>query len=692
RVMFELLRPFSDRYRFVQWKEESTCVSDGVVKKVPHCNVCRHPGSVKAHERGGCVLCDSQRFCQPQDFDYQCPCDWHRYEQNRQALSFEANIRRYIIREFLVSKDKPVSHFKRRQPNMLLMQKFAHDKMEWPKHYTSEKVLVLMTYTALMNRKYAANMTSQIQPIRIFKPRVRNAVACFEVIWSPPEHYVFPEDLPAEDQQEVRTVEEEALFGVAYPEVVESYLRNKALAEENRTKSKTAVSDNDCKCIFADKRPLLVLMQPLSVQTFVKLTMNDGKCRNMTIKGASTQPEMLPPTTSNTHEAEVLILDSPVSQKQHRKEKEDGSSILHDYPKAPLAGAESEAAASPSVSAVIDALHLSDIDWDALSFTSSPTPQAAANQPTELQPNKTTDSHVRETEGGNAKQKTSGDVIPADSRSAPELCPLRDRLLMRNTAKALNQVNNDVVSKQLDYELLSQHSSKEQAKGPIPSKGRDDCSLSGKGSAVHKKEPLTHQTQSSKEQLMSVAQAQNKTKEASSGSRKPPQKYKFVRTAISSSAVPPQRCHSDPGQSGKKDANILQTTKKSVCMSVCSSSEDSDVENQQAGPHRPTKTKSTNQIKGRFISDLNPKPVLVPKMNKPAAKAGHSHQVPTSQSRTPASTTIRRQDVPPATLDDDDVLLQSPASPVTVLDSDDSVVGSESPLPLAERLRLKFLK
>lgn len=53
------------------------------------------------------------------------------------------------------------------------------------------------------------------------------------------EHYVFPDDRPAEDQHEVRTVEEESLFRAAYPEVVESYLRDKALAEENKTKSKT---------------------------------------------------------------------------------------------------------------------------------------------------------------------------------------------------------------------------------------------------------------------------------------------------------------------------------------------------------------------------------------------------------------------------------------------------------------------
>lgn len=106
---------------------------------------------------------------------------------------FDAKIVLQIINEFLISKDKPVAHFRRRQPNILLMQvtdlfkalrcvqfedtndsslcsvfqKFAYDKMEWPKHYTSEKVLVLVTYTELMkNRKHGREMSSQLKPLR----------------------------------------------------------------------------------------------------------------------------------------------------------------------------------------------------------------------------------------------------------------------------------------------------------------------------------------------------------------------------------------------------------------------------------------------------------------------------------------------------------------------------------------------
>ncbi|XP_040920548.1 flap endonuclease GEN homolog 1 [Toxotes jaculatrix] len=697
--------------RFNQWKENNAGVSEGVVKKVPHCHVCRHPGSSKAHERGGCVLCDSKRFCQPQDFDYQCPCDWHRYEQTRQALSLEANIRKKtlasqqfpfteIISEFLISKDKPVSHFKRRQPNMLLMQKFAHDKMEWPKHYTSEKVLVLMTYAELMNRKYGREMSSQIKPLRILKPRVRNGIACFEVIWGTPEHYAFPEDQPAEGQHEVRTVEEESLFRVAFPEVVESYLRDKALAEENKTKKRKPKSKKEKPSDVSDG--ISDLLAQMSLQSSSSET-------------ATTQPQTLLSTNSKTENPEVVVLDTPVNHKQHSDSREDDIR-LGNCPNTPMSHAESEAVASPSVSAVIDALHLSDIDWEALSFTSSPPPQAATNHTTEPKQNKSTDRDVKEIEGENTKHQTSGDVKQADSRSALELCftecPLRDRVLMRNTAKAINQreVHNDVVSKQLNYELASlEHISPHNSKpnGQVSSKGGSDSKLTGKESDVNKKEPLSDKSQcvknkaeteasTPKQPTMPAVKGQCKAKDKSSGSQKLPQKYKFVRAAISSSAVAPQRCRTDPGQSDK-DRNVPQTTKKSVCSSVCSSSEDSDAENQQSGPQRKAKIKPSNKIKASFITDFPLKPVSGPKTTQQAMKPTHclqplGHSTGAEINRTPVLTKSKCQDVPTAIVDGNDVFSQTPASPITVLDSDDSVICGDSPLPLAERLRLKFQK
>lgn len=55
------------------------------------------------------------------------------------------------------------------------------------------------------------------------------------------EHYVFPDDQPSEDQNEVRTVEEESLVRVVFPELVETFMRDKARAEEAKANSKIRI-------------------------------------------------------------------------------------------------------------------------------------------------------------------------------------------------------------------------------------------------------------------------------------------------------------------------------------------------------------------------------------------------------------------------------------------------------------------
>ncbi|KAF3702900.1 Flap endonuclease GEN -like protein 1 [Channa argus] len=705
--LIQTLKGHTVLQRFNQWKEDEAGVSECVVKKVPHCHICRHPGSAKAHERGGCVLCDSKHFCQPQDFDYKCPCDWHCHEQTRQSLSFEANIKKKtlasqqfpfteIISEFLIAKDKPVSHFKWRQPNMLLMQKFAYEKMEWPKHYTSEKVLVLMTYTELMNRKYGREMSSQINPLRIVKPRVRNGVACFEVIWSTPGNYVFADDQPAENQQEVRTIEEESLFCVAFPEVVERYMRDKTLAEQNKTKKKITKSKKEKPLDVSDgvSDGISDLLAQMTLQKFSSTN--------------STQPPTLLPDNLNTEKTDVIILDTALNHKQHKRENEKHN-VLSDWPRTPVSNSESDAVASPSVSAVIDVLHLSDIDWDASSFTSSPPPQMATNH--------TPDIDGKETDCDNTKQKTSSDNTQTDSRSALELsyteCSLKDRVLMRNTAKAIHQRKvDDVVSKHVNYELASLEdiaSPDSKPNGQITTKSSHDSKMTGNEAAVYKKQPLPYksqfvankvvmETKTSKQLLLSALKDQCKAKNKCTDLQKLPQKYKHFQTAISSSAVPPERCHSDPGQSDK-DQNMSQK-KRSVCMSVCSSSEDSDTENQQFGPQRQAKLNPINKIKGSFIADSPLKPLLGPKIAKPTMKQtlclqplgpnSQRQSVDVDVNSTHTSTKSKYQEVSPSKVDSQ-AFLQSPESPIVELNSDDSVICSESPLPLAERLRLKFL-
>ncbi|XP_067246890.1 flap endonuclease GEN homolog 1 [Chanodichthys erythropterus] len=324
--------------KFDEWSSDRAERSEVAVKKVTHCLVCRHPGSAKSHERGGCVFCQSERFCSPQDYDSQCPCDWHRTEHSRQASSVEANIRKKtlaceqfpfteIISEFLVMKDKPVPPFRRRKPNLPLMQAFALEKMDWPKHYSSEKILPLVTYTELMNRQRGRDSHSLIQPIRIYKPRIKNGVSCFEVIWTKPDHYVFADG--CEEQTEVRTVEEESLFSLAFPGILQDFHRERAEAQEIKMKKKKPRAKKEKPADSHDAVSDLFAQMSLQTDTDPDAVL-------------SSETSQKPPQPDSPPSPEIPAQRSPASQN------------------------------SPSVSALIGQLHLSSIDWDSSSFTASP--------------------------------------------------------------------------------------------------------------------------------------------------------------------------------------------------------------------------------------------------------------------------------------------------------------------------------
>lgn len=279
--------------------------------------------------------------------------------------------------------------------------------------------------------------------------------------------------------------------------------------------------------------------------------------------------------------------------------------------------------ASPSDSAVIGALHLSSIDWDAVSFTSSPPAQSSAANPSPA-------AEVR---------NPSSDCQEAASRCAL-LCyterSLWDRLLSRNVAKG-----QDVVSKQLNSRLSPDtHSS-------CPNSDAHEDVLAN----LNRIEPLSDKIHYTSDRRV---HGRGPAAEPSHGSQKPPQTYEGVKKPVSS----PQKRGSDPSPSRKNVPRI----KNSVCASRASSSEESDAENQQLRPRAKARIRPMTKIKANLHSDVALKPTSGPE--------------PPSKSVLPVQ--------PPRP--------QEAASPVAAADSDDSVACSESPLPLAERLRLRFLK
>ncbi|NWI40932.1 GEN endonuclease, partial [Picathartes gymnocephalus] len=247
--LIETLRGQNLLQRFEQWKERFQYDDNPplVVKRVIHCSECHHPGSYKEHEHNGCKFCESLRCCKPSDSKHCCPCAWHRWERVKQGNAVEDGIRKKaktcegfpfpeVVQEFLVNKNKLISIKECQRPNILSFQLFASEKMEWTKHYACKKLLALLTRYDMIQRKSGYVDSKQLQAIRIVKTRVKNGIPCFEIEWQKPEHYVDPEDEPAE--LFVVTVEEESLFQAAYPDVVALYQVEKSEVLQKKQKRK----------------------------------------------------------------------------------------------------------------------------------------------------------------------------------------------------------------------------------------------------------------------------------------------------------------------------------------------------------------------------------------------------------------------------------------------------------------------
>ncbi|XP_032041639.1 LOW QUALITY PROTEIN: flap endonuclease GEN homolog 1 [Aythya fuligula] len=380
--LIETLRGQNLLQRFEQWKEFQYDDPTVVVKRVIHCSECHHPGSYKEHERGGCKLCESTRYCKPNDSKYCCPCEWHQLEQVKQANAVEDNIRKKanscegfpfseVIQEFLVNKNKLIKIMDCKRPNLLSFQIFASEKMEWAKNYACKKLLALLTLYDMNQRKSGYISSKQLQAIRIVKTRVKNGIPCFEIEWQKPEHYIDAEDDPVE--LFVITVEEASLFQAAYPDVVALYQMEKseALAKKQRNR-KNKPKEKDLSNVCDEVTDLLSQMNFKSTSEI--LTVQDHT------PDTKTAPEF-EIHQSNTESKEpaiaaascVTCLQMPVSAVglsltaspcSHSQGTLADSSVLPaQFTKS------SERSSSSSVTAD---LQLSSIDWEGTSFSASP--------------------------------------------------------------------------------------------------------------------------------------------------------------------------------------------------------------------------------------------------------------------------------------------------------------------------------
>ncbi|XP_027629215.1 flap endonuclease GEN homolog 1 [Tupaia chinensis] len=373
--LIQILKGQSLLQRFEQWKENSSySIPQKSSEKL--ISLCLHKGSPKDHEQNGCKLCKSDRYCEPHDYEYHCPCEWHRTEHDRQLNGLENSIKKKacscegfpfheVIEEFLSSKDKLGKIIRYQRPDLLLFQRFTLEKMEWPNHYACEKLLVLLTRYDMIERKLGRKNSNQLQPVRIVKTRIRNGVHCFEIEWEKPEHYVVDDKQCGE--LGLLTVEEESLFEAAYPEIVTDYQKQKLEIKGKKQKSTKIKSEEKT---LPESDSVLNFQSCTNLKPICEIFPKQNSQLNLEISPEPTLPQesssaslnglLLPEDTHCLNMQEQISSPRPFAIQQITAVS--NSLILES----------GQPNTSSHNTSVIANLHLSTIDWEGTSFSNSP--------------------------------------------------------------------------------------------------------------------------------------------------------------------------------------------------------------------------------------------------------------------------------------------------------------------------------
>ncbi|XP_075122907.1 flap endonuclease GEN homolog 1 [Leptodactylus fuscus] len=664
--------------RFYQWRkqfEEDPAMNPKSVKKKVHCTVCSHPGSAKEHERKGCILCGSEKYCEPHDYDYCCPCDWHKAEQEKKNNSLEYTLKMKakkregfpypeVIKEFLRSKDKLVKVIKWMRPRLLCFQNFALEWMEWPKHYSCEKVLGLVTYYDMHERKAGRKHDTQLQAVRIVKTRVRNGIPCFEIEWVKPDGYVFPDDHPPDGP--LLSIEDECLFTEAYPEVVQLFRKDKLEAEMLKQKCKKSKPKPKVPTNMDDVALLLSEMSLTpSVETNVSPWIEEEREEPETttcLEGSDQRIELNGTAGPSPSKVTLIARDPEISttplciEDDIDKNGEQCSSPAPCKPESSMA--------SPNVSSMIADLQLSSIDWDGTSFSMSPqTDPHASSEPVKanFNVNHPTQENVDAHKVSNSKPKVL--TLP-DSPCSTHLqrLPLRERLLLKNASQCASFEPPVNLEKHLPSKPIHQ------------SLNIKDATKSSSNHAVSAKENIQSYKISNPTKELKSEKHINVTKKSNPNCWAPEcpttKSFKFVKKT----PLVPVRLVSDGNLSSKTVSESLAkvTQKKSVCHKVVSSSEDEDEQGSGGRPKhvfKKERTRSEMPISKlapvRPATNKEPEPYSIPSIDNLLDDVFSSPEGKVLPGKSPME------------LSDDD---------------DDSIISVDSPLPLSERLKLRLLQ
>ncbi|KAF1610326.1 hypothetical protein FQV09_0003519, partial [Eudyptes chrysolophus] len=607
--LIETLRGQNLLQRFEQWKEQFQYDNHPplVVKRVIHCSECHHPGSYKEHEHSGCKLCESTRYCKPNDSKYCCPCEWHQLERVKQASAVEDNIRKKanscegfpfseVIQEFLVNKNKLIKIKECQRPNLLSFQIFASEKMEWTKHYACKKLLVLLTRYDMIQRKSGYIDSKQLQAIRIVKTRVKNGIPCFEIEWQKPEHYVDAEDEPVE--LFVVTVEEESLFQAAYPDVVALYQVEKSEVLKKKQKNrKVRPKEKELPNVYYEVSDLLSQMNLKSRCGIIPVqdSMSDVKTppedeihqrstesKDLVSAAASCITTVQMPASA----AALPLTASPYSLLQ---------STLADSSVLPAQFTKNLGVSSSS--SVTAGLQLSSIDWEGTFFSTSPahggdTRDPAADltiyikhpHPLGHETARNSSEYSDAMQSDKLHSDSADDLVSGDAMGQLQKWSLSERILKTTSIPSKPLLSEDV----MQLESLKCFKQTKETLNPDKDYVSSSCQLNklvqeSKNvlSENYARESSVHTYQDQYTKADSLAEMMQKDRNVSSS------------TSLALSGQTPETLH--PGCEmlpvSQKPADVvtgchvkkacIQTTwktsfKKSVCQNRCSSSEDSD--------------------------------------------------------------------------------------------------------------------
>uniref|UniRef100_S4RV50 XPG-I domain-containing protein n=1 Tax=Petromyzon marinus TaxID=7757 RepID=S4RV50_PETMA len=187
-----------------------------------------------------------ESVCARHIYVYICVCKWFwrwnhphcagvHYVIRRKALECPGFPHEDVIAEFRSHKDKLPLQLQWSRPNLQKVMDVVERKLEWPPHYTSHKLLLLLATYDLQECAAGHRSTWHLQPVRIVKTCVRAGAPCFEVEWEKPDGFVSEAGKTAEP---LVTVERRDLVLAALPPLVAEFQEKLDRAQDEKRRAK----------------------------------------------------------------------------------------------------------------------------------------------------------------------------------------------------------------------------------------------------------------------------------------------------------------------------------------------------------------------------------------------------------------------------------------------------------------------